>query len=158
VTYPPSAAKDPAEILAMCSALDATQLGVRMAAADVDPDGTARIELLERRASGWWNFTTSAAMSSLDMAKRYDDAVLTAKPGDLGVEPAANTITIPRPHVPFGPKHKTEDEADADYLREAARTMEDFYKPYGSNLRATVVKLLRDAALGIEARAGEPRG
>lgn len=59
-------------------------------------------------------------------------------------------ISIPRPHVPHGPKSLTEDEADANYLREAAWRLEYHYKPFGSNLRATIVKLIRDAAEAIE--------
>lgn len=59
-------------------------------------------------------------------------------------------ISVPRPHVPFGPQQLTEDQADADYLREAARKLEEHYKPFGSNLRATIVKLIRDAAEAIE--------
>lgn len=59
-------------------------------------------------------------------------------------------ITIPRPHVPHGPKHLSADVSDVDYLREAAAHLEDFYKPFGSNLRATIVRLVRDAADAIE--------
>ena len=59
-------------------------------------------------------------------------------------------ISIPRPHVPHGPKSLTEDQADVNYLREAAWKLEDHYKPFGSNLRATIVKLIRDAADVIE--------
>lgn len=55
-------------------------------------------------------------------------------------------VTIPRPHVPHGPQGTPEDVADANYLREAAQKLETHYKPFGSNLRATVVQLLRDAA------------
>lgn len=68
----------------------------------------------------------------------------------------SDPITIPRPHVPFGPKHMPEDEADVGYLRRAADDLEGFYKPFGSNLRATVVKLVRDAADAIE-REGDQR-
>ena len=59
-------------------------------------------------------------------------------------------ISIPRPHVPHGPASLTEDEADANYLREAASTLDEYYKPFGSNLRATIVKLIRDTAEAIE--------
>lgn len=58
-------------------------------------------------------------------------------------------ITVLRPRVPHGPAHLTEDEADADYLRKAARDLAGHYKPFGSNLRATVVRLLEDAADAI---------
>lgn len=62
------------------------------------------------------------------------------------------TITIPRPHVPHGPAHLSRDAADADYLRKAARDLEGHYKPFGSNLRATIVALIRDAADAITPR------
>lgn len=72
----------------------------------------------------------------------------------LGAAPSAThedveTITIPRPHVPHGPATVARDIADADYLRRAARDLEEFYKPFGSNLRATIVALIRDAADAI---------
>lgn len=62
----------------------------------------------------------------------------------------AEHITIPRPHVPYGPEGVPAEQADADYLREAARKLEEHYKPFGSNLRAAVVKLIRDAADAVE--------
>lgn len=61
-------------------------------------------------------------------------------------------VEVPRPHVPHGSQGFPEDVADANYLREAAQKLEDHYKPFGSNLRATVVQLLRDTA---DAVAGE---
>ncbi|WAL67113.1 hypothetical protein ORV05_04815 [Amycolatopsis cynarae] len=64
------------------------------------------------------------------------------------------TITVPRPHVPYGPAGMDTDTADADFLRDAADRLADFYRPFGSNLRATVVQLLRDAADAIEAPTG----
>lgn len=69
-------------------------------------------------------------------------------------EAAEGTVTIPRPHVPHGPQDISEDQADADYLREAARKLETHYKPFGSNLRSTVVQLLRDTADAV-ANEGE---
>lgn len=63
-----------------------------------------------------------------------------------------STITVPTPHVPYGPKHKTQAQADADYLRSAAGNIE-FSRCMGSNLTATVVKLLHDAAAEIERTA-----
>lgn len=79
-------------------------------------------------------------------------AALSAALPFLGAAPSATredveTITIPRPHVPHGPAHLSRDLADADYLRRAARDLEEFYKPFGSNLRATIVALIRDAAV-----------
>jgi len=64
------------------------------------------------------------------------------------------TIAIPRPHVPHGPKYLTADEADIAYLREAAWRIRAI-RPFGSNLTATVAKLIDDAADAIE--AGESR-
>lgn len=66
------------------------------------------------------------------------------------------SITIPRPHVPYGPHGVAADQADTDYLRQAADDLEIHYKPFGSNLRATVVKLIRDAADSIQAPAADP--
>ena len=57
-----------------------------------------------------------------------------------------DVITVPRPRVPFGPDGVDPDIATADYLLEAADKLETHYRPFGSNLRATVVQLLRDAA------------
>lgn len=61
-------------------------------------------------------------------------------------------IKIPRPHVANGPDGVTEEQADAAYLREAAEDLQDFLKPFGSTLRATIVKLIRDSADAIEAQ------
>ena len=52
--------------------------GAHMACAYVDEDGTATVELLERSDIGWKNLTdTGATKTSIDMACRYDDIVLT---------------------------------------------------------------------------------
>lgn len=66
---------------------------------------------------------------------------------------AKDLITIPRPHIPYGPARVDADEADAQYLRKAATDLADHYQPFGSNLRAAVVKLIRDAANAIAAQA-----
>lgn len=68
--------------LMLVSHLEATAPGARMAAANVDPDGTARIELLERLDIGWWNLTTEAPCTSAEMARTYDDVVLVHLPED----------------------------------------------------------------------------
>lgn len=60
-----------------------------------------------------------------------------------------DTITVPRPHVSFGPEGLDPAVADAAYLHRAARDLEKHYKPFGSHLRATVVKLIHDAADAI---------
>lgn len=55
--------------------------GTHMAAALVDPDGTARVELLERRSDGWVNLTLeNEPTDSLSMAHKYDDLVVTRLP------------------------------------------------------------------------------
>ena len=67
-----------------------------------------------------------------------------------------DTITIPRPHVAFGPEDLDPTVADVAYLRRAARDLEKHYKPFGSHLRSTVVKLLHDAADAV-ASGGQAR-
>jgi len=65
----------------------------------------------------------------------------------------AGTITIPRPHVPFGPTHVSPEAADADYLRAAVRGIHHLNhgeRIWGHNLTATVVKLLLDSATAVE--------
>jgi len=65
----------------------------------------------------------------------------------------ADTITVPRPHVAHGPAGVHPDEADAEYLRSAVRNIEHQGRGerlWGSNLTATVVRLLIDAAFAIE--------
>jgi hypothetical protein len=62
------------------------------------------------------------------------------------------TITVPRPTVAYAPKHLSGDEADVVYLREAAKTIAEG-RTFGSNLSATVAKLLNDAAAAIESSA-----
>ena len=64
--------------------------------------------------------------------------------------PWPERITVPRPHVPHGPRLLTENESDVMYLRKAAKDLRDHYKPFGSNLRATIIKLIEDAADQIE--------
>lgn len=59
--------------------------------------------------------------------------------------PAPATITVPKPRVPYGPEHLTEDEGTADYFREAARRISD-QRWFGSNLSATLASYLRDTA------------
>lgn len=63
---------------------------------------------------------------------------------------AAQTITVRRPHVAYGPKGVPFNQADADYLREAARNIQHS-QCLGSNLTATVMGLLLDAARAVEA-------
>ena len=88
---------------------------------------------------------------------RLARAALSAALPHLTAAPSATredveTITIPRPHVPHGPAGVSRDDSDADYLRRAARDLEEVYKPFGSNLRATIVALIRDAADAITPR------
>jgi hypothetical protein len=68
----------------------------------------------------------------------------------LRVALGAQRIEVRRPHVVYGPKGIPWNQSDADYLREAARNIE-YAKCLGSNLTATVMALLLDAARAIEA-------
>lgn len=63
------------------------------------------------------------------------------------------TISIPRPHVPFGPSGTSEDHADASYLREVVWKIDKGYAKGigGSNVTATIRKLIADAADVLEA-------
>lgn len=61
----------------------------------------------------------------------------------------ADTISIPRPHVPFGPVGIAENIADADYLDHAARNIARGYEVGGSNVTSTVIKLLHDTATAL---------
>lgn len=56
--------------------------GTQLAAAFVDPeDKTATVELLERLDHGWKNLTLDGELTtSIDMAMKYDDAVITRLP------------------------------------------------------------------------------
>jgi hypothetical protein len=66
------------------------------------------------------------------------------------------TIKIPRPHVRFGPEGIAEEKADADYLRSAVRNIDYLGRGerlWGSNLTATVRKLLLDAAEALDPRS-----
>lgn len=60
-------------------------------------------------------------------------------------------LVVPRPHVPFGPQGVPELIADATYLDHAASNLEGKFEVGGSNVRATVVRLLRDVALALRA-------
>ncbi|MEV4738526.1 MULTISPECIES: hypothetical protein [unclassified Microbacterium] len=68
------------EKLMLAQMLEDTKAGTHMAGADVDSDGTARVELLERLEVGWRNITTGEPTTSLDMAHRFDDVVVTRLP------------------------------------------------------------------------------
>lgn len=67
-----------------------------------------------------------------------------------------DTITIPRPHVPFGPVGVPANRADAEYLRSAVRNIEFSVNRgralWGSNLTATITKLLLDTAAALDAQ------
>lgn len=65
-------------------------------------------------------------------------------------ETPADTVTIPRPVVPFGPHGMSEDEGTAHYLGEVVRKIDTgFLSVGGSNVTATVRKLLLDAAAAL---------
>jgi hypothetical protein len=67
----------------------------------------------------------------------------------------SDALTIPRPHVPFGPTGVPELVADAVYLDHAASNLEGKFEVGGSNVRATVVKLLRDTAVARRAASAD---
>lgn len=60
-------------------------------------------------------------------------------------------VTIPRPHVPYGPVGVPTEIADADYLDHAARNLAGGYAVGGYNVTATVIKLLHDTATALRA-------
>lgn len=61
----------------------------------------------------------------------------------------SDTIEIPRPHVPSGPRGVPEMTADADYLDHAARNIAGGYAVGGYNVSSTVIKLLHDTATAL---------
>lgn len=87
--------------------------------------------LAERVRGGWQNGVTV-----------YPDELVTE------VRP---TLLLPLPHVPFGPKGVPELVADATYLDHAASNLEGKYEVGGSNVRSTVIHLLRNAAIALRA-------
>lgn len=63
-----------------------------------------------------------------------------------------DSITIPRPVVPFGPRGVPENDATADYLLEVIRKIDEGYAVIGgSNVTATVRKLLAEVGLALRA-------
>lgn len=72
--------------------------------------------------------------------------------------PMTKTITIPAPHVPYGPVGVPENEADARYLRDAIKNLKHLShgeRMWGSNLTATIIKLLGDAADALDTEPKE---
>lgn len=70
----------------------------------------------------------------------------------------SDKVTIPRPHVPFGPQGVPEMLADADYLDSAARNIAGGYTVGGYNVTHTVIGLLHSTATALrEAHAAEVR-
>lgn len=66
--------------------------------------------------------------------------------GDGGLD----TITVPRPCVPFGPKGVPQDVATANYLGDVIEKIDGGYAVVGgSNVTATVRKLLADVASAL---------
>lgn len=64
-----------------------------------------------------------------------------------------NYITIPKPHVRFGPDGADPDEATAGYFREVIEKIDGGYANVGgSNVTAAVRKLLMDSAYALEGR------
>ena len=70
----------------------------------------------------------------------------------------SDKVTIPRPHVPFGPLGVPEMLADADYLDHAARSIAGGYAVGGYNVTHTVIDLLHSVATALrDAHAAEVR-
>lgn len=65
------------------------------------------------------------------------------------------TVSVPRPHVPYGPHGVPGELATADYLDHAARNLAGGYEVGGYNVTATVIKLLHDTATALR-EAYEP--
>ena len=100
------------------------------------------------------NYPASFVATFVDMARAALAAGFTRapeKPTSVDVE----TITIPSPHVPYGPIGIPADRADASYLRSAVRNIRHLghgERLWGSNVTETVIKLLTDAAVALESR------
>lgn len=104
---------------------------------------------------GFWNGRETAGNTEMTLAGVEHAKHHNPYPGDwLGNHHEPKYLVIPRPHVPYGPEGIPEVDADVDYLTKAAKDLEQHYKPFGSNLRATIVKLIRDTAKALE---GNPR-
>jgi len=131
--------------------LENAKVGTQMAAGCIDDDGTARVELVERLEVGWRNLTTKEQATSIDLAQKFDDLVVTQLPTAKHED---QTISVPRPHVPHGPRDVPAHVADARYLREAAHHIRDGYAVGGYNLTSTVIRLLLDAAEALESTDG----
>ena len=70
----------------------------------------------------------------------------------------SDKVTIPRPHVPFGPLGVPEMLADVDYLDHAARSIAGGYAVGGYNVTHTVIDLLHSVATALrDAHAAEVR-
>ena len=94
-------------------------------------DGLTEYPLAERTKGGWQNGV-----------RFYPDENVTV---------VKQVLVVPVPHVPFGPQGVPELVADATYLDHAASNLAGKFEVGGSNVRATVVKLLRDAAFALRA-------
>lgn len=98
--------------------------------------------------------------SKADGVRRYIEAVR-AEAYRAGasrpVSPATGeVVVIPRPVVPHGPHGLTENEGTAHYLRGVVRKIDSgFLTVGGSNVTATVRKLLLDTADAITERGAE---
>lgn len=78
--------------LLLAQMLEDTEAGTLMAGSMVDEDGTARIELLERREAGWWNLTLTLATTSIDMSQKFDDVVVTSLPSRMTAQERAQRL------------------------------------------------------------------
>jgi hypothetical protein len=125
-----------------------------------DLDALDDLDLAEaqRRAAEYedaitWNTTCTSCAAVLDSlikeTERAEKAEAALKRDGTG-DALADTVTVPRPRVPYGPKDVDPDRADAAYLRQAAHNIE-WARCLGSNLTRVVVKLLDDVADRIAA-------
>lgn len=73
---------------------------------------------------------------------------------DENVTEVQQVLVVPVPHVPFGPEGVPAMLADATYLDHAASNLEGKFQIGGSNVRATVVRMLRNVATALRAAHG----
>ena len=91
-----------------------------------------------------------------DLPEVAKSAGLAAVVAAAKAEAATGTITIPAPHVTFGPKGIPANVADAEYLRSAVGNIDYLShgeRIWGSGVTATVRKLLLDAAQALDPKA-----
>ena len=113
----------------------------------MSPDSSARTQPSDAEIDrdlamcGYANTDTYPEYSHRDLREAY-------QAGFDAAAPAPGTVTVPAPRVPFpGPS------TDAHFMREAASHLQGGFQVGGSNLTATVIKLLIDVANAMEPAA-----